>query len=118
MPIKKASERLQVHPTSITNAVDRLESAGLVRRMPHPDDGRATLLAATDAGRERALEATEQLNSAVFAHPGLAPGRVRTLDLGASRPAQERGRLRVGVYRSTAVTKKTHLVVDLAFKAS
>src|ERR1700709_1229728 len=59
MPIKKASERLQVHPTSITNAVDRLEAAGLVKRMPHPDDGRATLLAATDAGRERALEATE-----------------------------------------------------------
>ncbi len=79
MPIKKASERLQVHPTSITNAVDRLESAGLVTRMPHPDDGRATLLAATDAGRERALEATEQLNSVVFAHPGLPAGRVRTL---------------------------------------
>jgi DNA-binding MarR family transcriptional regulator len=28
--------RTQVHPTSVTNAVDRLELAGLVRRTAHP----------------------------------------------------------------------------------
>ena len=60
MPVKKASERLQVHPTSITNAVDRLEAAALVSRLPHPTDGRATLVEVTEAGRRLALAATEQ----------------------------------------------------------
>jgi len=40
LPIQKASLRLQVHHTTVTNAVDRLEAAGLVRRAPHPFDGR------------------------------------------------------------------------------
>lgn len=39
MPMAKASARLQVHPTSVTNTVDRLEEAGLVRRVPNPADG-------------------------------------------------------------------------------
>jgi DNA-binding MarR family transcriptional regulator len=79
MPIKKASERLQVHPTSVTNSVDRLEAAGLVRRRPHPTDGRATLVEVTDLGRETGLKATEALNRDVFAQPGLSPRRVTTL---------------------------------------
>lgn len=79
MPIKKASERLQVHPTSITNAVDRLESEGLVVRLPHPTDGRATLVEVTPAGRETGLKATEVLNRDVFTQTGLSPRRVSTL---------------------------------------
>ena len=80
MPIKKASERLQVHPTSITNAVDRLEAAGLVQRRPHPTDGRATLVEITGAGREAALLATDRLNADVFSAPGLSPQRIKTLN--------------------------------------
>lgn len=79
MPVKKASERLQVHPTSITNAVDRLEAAGLVCRLPHPTDGRSCLLELTDEGRRLALKATAALNSEVFGQPGLAPAEVRRL---------------------------------------
>ena len=79
MPLKKASERLQVHPTSITNAVDRLEAAGLVSRSPHPTDGRATLIAVTASGRRVALKAAEALNTAVFSKPGLSSRRVTTL---------------------------------------
>jgi DNA-binding MarR family transcriptional regulator len=79
MPIKKASERLQVHPTSISNSVDRLEAAGLVHRLPHPTDGRATLIEVTDVGRRTALKATEALNAEVFGQPRLAPRRVTTL---------------------------------------
>ena len=79
MPVKKASERLQVHPTSITNAVDRLEAAGLVSRSPHPTDGRATLIAVTAAGRRTGLKATEALNAEVFGKPGLSPRRLTTL---------------------------------------
>ena len=79
MPLKKASERLQVHPTSITNAVDRLEAAGLVSRSPHPTDGRATLIAVTDEGRRLALKASAVLNDEVFSQPGLPERRLTTL---------------------------------------
>ena len=79
MPVKKASERLQVHPTSITNAVDRLEASQLVARRPHPTDGRGTLVEVTDAGRRLALAATEQLNAVVFCDLRMPTRRVRTL---------------------------------------
>jgi len=79
MPLKKASERLQVHPTSITNAVDRLEAAGLVERLPHPTDGRSSLIAVTEEGRRLALKATAALNTEVFGHPLLEPAEVRRL---------------------------------------
>ena len=79
MPVKKASERLQVHPTSITNAVDRLEAAGLVRRNPHPTDGRSSLVEITDEGRRLGLKATVVLNQEVFGQPGLTPKEVDTL---------------------------------------
>lgn len=67
MPLGKIGARLQVHPASVTNAVDRLESDGLVERLAHPDDGRTTLAAITAAGRRRARSATSVLNDGVFA---------------------------------------------------
>jgi DNA-binding MarR family transcriptional regulator len=79
MPVKKASERLQVHPTSITNAVDRLEAADLVERHPHPTDGRSSLIQVTDEGRRIALKATAALNDEVFRNPGLTGKQVDTL---------------------------------------
>lgn len=79
LPMAKASARLQVHPTSVTNAVDRLERAHLVRRVPHPSDGRATLVEITESGREVALRATDDLNSQVFAKPGLPADRLAEL---------------------------------------
>lgn len=72
MPMASASARLQVHPTSVTNTVDRLQADGYVRREPHPVDGRATLVVLTDAGRDLAERATAALNTQVFAEPGLS----------------------------------------------
>jgi DNA-binding MarR family transcriptional regulator len=68
-----------VHPTSITNAVDRLEAAELVRRLPHPTDGRSSLIELTDEGRRLALKATAALNAEVFGKPGLGPKQVDRL---------------------------------------
>ena len=79
MPLSSAASRLQVHPTSVTNTVDRLEAAGLVTREPHPGDRRATLVALTPAGRELAARATAALNARVFAAPGLDDGDVEGL---------------------------------------
>jgi len=72
MPMASASARLQVHPTSVTNTVDRLQADGYVRREPHPVDGRATLVVLTDAGRDLAERATAALNAEVFSEPGLS----------------------------------------------
>jgi DNA-binding MarR family transcriptional regulator len=71
LPLGKVGARLQVHPASVTNAVNRLEADGLVRREPHPTDKRTTLAAVTPAGRRLARRATRALNAAVFASTGM-----------------------------------------------
>ena len=81
LPMAKASARLQVHPTSVTNTVDRLQQAGLVRRTPHPTDGRGTLVEITAAGRELALAATEKLNADVFSTTGFDAGELNDLNV-------------------------------------
>jgi DNA-binding MarR family transcriptional regulator len=66
LPMGKVGERLQVHRTSVTNIIDKLEADGYVRRVPHVADRRTTLAQITDAGREVAGRATELLNAAAF----------------------------------------------------
>ncbi len=61
LPLGKMGERLQVHPTSVTSIVRRLETAGYLARRRHPDDGRAVLAEVTDAGREVVEAATREL---------------------------------------------------------
>jgi DNA-binding MarR family transcriptional regulator len=73
LPLGKIGERLQVHRTSVTNIVDKLEQDGLVRRVPHESDRRATLAALTDEGRRVAGEATLELNAAAFSLGALPP---------------------------------------------
>jgi DNA-binding MarR family transcriptional regulator len=79
LPMALIGERLQVHPTSITNAVDRLQAAGLVRRTPHPDDRRSTIVELLPAGREVAEAATADLNDQVFAAPWIPPSDITSL---------------------------------------
>ncbi len=79
LPMKTIGSRLQVHPTSVTNAVDRLEGAGLVKRTAHPQDGRAVLVRLTATGRKEAMAATDLLNERVFTEPGLSPRRIGPL---------------------------------------
>ena len=79
LPMARASARLQVHPASVTNAATRLERAGLVRRRPHPTDGRAVLVEITEPGRALAVTATNALNREVFCQPMLPPRRLTAL---------------------------------------
>ncbi len=79
LPITKASDRLQVHVTSVTHAIRRLEADGLVERVPHPTDGRTTLVGVTPLGRSTVEEATVTLNRQVFADIGMPPGQARAL---------------------------------------
>ena len=75
----KASDRLQVHVTSVTHAIRRLEEAQLVRRLPHPTDGRTTLVEITDLGRSTVEDATSTLNREVFADVGMPPEHIAGL---------------------------------------
>lgn len=79
LPLGKLGARLQVHPTSVTNAVDRLEAQGFVRREPHPTDGRTRLATITDAGRAVVERATTVLNDGVFGDVGLTEREAETL---------------------------------------
>ena len=79
LPMNKITKRLQVHATSTTNSVDRLETAGLVARRPHSADGRTTLVEITEAGRQLVTEATADLNRDVFEQPGLDAADVSRL---------------------------------------
>jgi DNA-binding MarR family transcriptional regulator len=47
------AEALDVAPRSVTSKVDQAAADGWVRRVPDPDDRRATLVELTAAGRER-----------------------------------------------------------------
>ena len=76
LPMRTIGSRLQVHQTSVTNAVDRLEAAHLVQRLPHPTDRRATLVELTHSGRALADKATAALNAEVFTDTGLSPRAV------------------------------------------
>lgn len=79
LPLSRIGDRLQVHPASVTNVVDRLEAHGLVCRVPHPSDRRAILARITAEGREVATRATDTLNRAVFSTPGLSGPDLTTL---------------------------------------
>lgn len=66
LPMSKIGERLMVHPTSVTNTVDRLQSAGFVDKRPNPNDGRGTLASITDKGREVCDAASRDLMAMDF----------------------------------------------------
>jgi DNA-binding MarR family transcriptional regulator len=70
LPLRVMGERLMVHPTSVTNTIDRLEAAGMVIRKPNPADGRGRLAEITGRGRDAVHVATRDLMSAEFGMPG------------------------------------------------
>jgi len=56
-----------INPTMLSRIVTKLDSAGLIRRTPHPTDQRAALLEATDAGRARTQRIREKRSATVTA---------------------------------------------------
>lgn len=89
MPMTRMGSLLQVHPTSVTSAVDRLEKQGYVARSRRDDDRRVVLATITDTGRAVVEEATVGLNSTVFEQHGLTPSDLAELTrlLGVLRAA-------------------------------
>lgn len=73
LPLSSVVARLQVHATTVSSTADRLIRDGLIRRDPHPHDGRAAMLTLAERGRDLVERATAALNDDVFASPGLDP---------------------------------------------
>ena len=84
--LRRAGEPYRLTPTRLsvealistagmTNRLDRLEQAGLVRRLPDPDDRRGVLVELTEDGREL-------VDAAVDAHRGLSKRLLGSLDAG------------------------------------
>jgi DNA-binding MarR family transcriptional regulator len=74
------AECVFVDPSTVSRQVDQLVRLGLVERRADPDDGRATLLAATEAGLElhrRMRERRNRVTAEMLA--SWAPSDVRTL---------------------------------------
>jgi DNA-binding MarR family transcriptional regulator len=79
LPLGKMGERLQVHPTSVTSIVHRLEAASLVTRVNHPTDRRTVLAEITELGRERVVMATRALVEADFGLGSLGPAELTAI---------------------------------------
>jgi DNA-binding MarR family transcriptional regulator len=66
LPLSVIGDRLMVHPTSVTNTIDRLQRSGFVERLPNPRDGRGVLARLTDSGRSVVIRAQADLMSDGF----------------------------------------------------
>lgn len=87
LPMAKLGSRLQVHPTSVTSAVDRLERQGYVTRSRPDHDRRVVLAAITTSGHDVVETATLGLNREIFEKPGLESVTGLTRLLGDLRAA-------------------------------
>jgi DNA-binding MarR family transcriptional regulator len=72
MTLGAVGRRLWITPATVTSAMDRLENAGLTRRVAHPTDARARLVEITAKGRRLFDRAVEKLNADLFGTVGLA----------------------------------------------
>jgi len=79
LPLAHLGKLLQVHQTSVTSLVDKLEAAGLIKRTPHLTDRRSVLAEITPTGRAQVQQAIKLLNSELFRDLGLSTHEVRTL---------------------------------------
>jgi DNA-binding MarR family transcriptional regulator len=71
----RLSEEALISTAGMTNRLDRLEQAGLVRRLPDPEDRRGVLVELTPDGRDL-------VDSAIDAHRGLSKRLLGSLEAG------------------------------------
>lgn len=66
LPLKVIGQRLMVHPTSVTNAIDRLVASGFVERTPDAKDRRQVFASLSPEGRRVLRRATKALTDIDF----------------------------------------------------
>lgn len=78
LPMGKISDRLQIHPASVTSAVKRLEREDLIERTSDGADNRIVLASLLPKGQALLGPATDAVND-VFATTGLDDDELRLL---------------------------------------
>ena len=71
LPVSVLGGALQVHPTSISNCLNQLTTAGFVKTVRPAADRRVVLCSLTEAGRAQTECATASLNTLIFERIGL-----------------------------------------------
>lgn len=80
LPVGAVADGLLNRASDVTRLVDRLERAGLVERLPNPNDRRSVLVRATAAGQRAFAAVTPKLQDFHRRQwSNLAPGEVDTL---------------------------------------
>lgn len=79
LPLGKMSERLQVHPTSVTSIIDRLEKQKLVRRTRPDSDRRIVLAELLPRGRALVENATDLVVEHAFSKVGWSDADLQTV---------------------------------------
>ncbi|MEO3973287.1 MarR family transcriptional regulator [Streptomyces sp. CAU 1734] len=64
LPMRRIAQKLKCEPSNVTGIVDRLESRGLVERLPDPQDRRVKLAAPTEEGASTAQRLRDSLEFA------------------------------------------------------
>jgi DNA-binding MarR family transcriptional regulator len=79
MSMRAFADAMDIDPPNATVLVADLEAQGLVRRRPHPTDGRAKLVEATRKGKELARRADAILATPPPGLGALSPEELETL---------------------------------------
>jgi len=79
MSMGELADALGVDRPNLTTLVDELEDRGLVRRRPHPTDGRVKLVEATRKGKALARRADDILSTPPEALASLDPDDLQVL---------------------------------------
>ena len=91
LPLGKIGDRLQVHPTSVTNTIDRLEKDGFVERVSHPTDRRTTLASLTPSGRLTVVTAQQELERIRYGMRDLPEDTIESLTADLTQLRQSAG---------------------------
>ncbi len=85
--MQELGQRVVLSRTRVSRLVQELESRGLVRRTPDPDDRRSTLASITDAGLAALTEAAPTYLAGIEAHFSrhLEPAERRAITVGLTR---------------------------------
>jgi DNA-binding MarR family transcriptional regulator len=79
LPMSRLADTLSCDASNVTGLVDRLESRGLVRRQPSPDDRRVKVLQLTPTGSRLRAQLLRQMTGRSLPLSRLSPDQQRTL---------------------------------------
>jgi len=79
LPLSIIGQRLMVHPTSVTNAIDRLTDSGFVERTPDVADRRRVYASLTADGKRVLRRATKALMDIDFGLEALSAAERESL---------------------------------------